>query len=84
MGKLGDVKVPDGPCKFDPHVFTVTEEEKNENIYFTHLTVQNLQACQMVNFLEIIQRCHCAKNKTRLKEISLVTQRVKRHHGPYI
>lgn len=25
MGKLGEVKVPDGPCRFDPQVFTATE-----------------------------------------------------------
>lgn len=24
IGKLGDVKVPEGPCRFDPHVFTAT------------------------------------------------------------
>lgn len=27
MGKLGDVKVPEGPCRFDPHVFTDKERE---------------------------------------------------------
>lgn len=24
IGKLGDVNVPDGPCRFDPQVFTAT------------------------------------------------------------
>lgn len=29
IGKLGDVKVPEGPCRFDPHVFTAMTEKNN-------------------------------------------------------
>lgn len=31
IGKLGDVNVPEGPCKFEPHVFTAAESEKIRN-----------------------------------------------------
>lgn len=30
IGKLGDVKVPEGPWRFDPHVFTAMTVKKNK------------------------------------------------------
>lgn len=56
MGKFGDVNVPDGPCRFDPHVFTAREQNhKTEDIY-------KVQYCPKVpdfpNILNLITQ-HC-------------------------
>lgn len=70
IGKFGEVNVPDGPCRFDPHVFTVNKkaeervkknmlqrrrQSRHVNINFTNYKTRVLQNRIVLTIYEILQ-----------------------------
>lgn len=41
IGKFGDVNVPEGPCRFDPQVFTAMTV-KNNTFFYTCVIIRHI------------------------------------------